>query len=798
MKEKREKKGAIKAYSNFLNKGRWPLIAIFMILNIIAIAGVVQIKINPDMDIFMPEESSSRDIYNELGEKFGSNQQIMLALNVGESEDIKAPSDDQNKKFALVSNYLKEHKAVEFFTGPQGAVDTKNSPALKMGISPELLSDMDLTTKLLDGNLYGLFSIFPTEKFNNNEMQLMEDFLTENKLDYALTGNMFFQKKINDYISIVIIFLPIGAFLLILLTFTLQMGSIKTAILSLMPAGVGALWTFGIIGWIGKDVSIFTAIAPVFTVVIGSAAGLHFLSHFSEYINEDNDRKSAITKTLTIIGVPLIITTVTSVGGFLSLLLMNASGVSDLSTSSALGILLAGFAALTILPIVLLGKIKIKPIPHHKKMGELIFRKLRGVPAIIIAAVLLIAGVTGTFFVKTNFDQLAMFKKSTIVYENSSLIQELTGGKLPIYALIESENSNPLQKEYGDAILELENSLKEDSLIKSAFSPYSAISSIYQISQKEMMEKIQSGKMSPQQLKAMMPQMSQSQKEMVQKQMTLMRNPQKMQMMKKNGTLPEMKVEIENYPTDLVMAETLLNKITTIKPAIGHHINSEASAVRLIIFPTETDHDTLVAIRDKIEKQSADTEGLSIKVTGFDYLMDDLNVSIKPSLLKSLSAALIMIFFLMLLVLKKFLPSLISITPVMITISVLFGFLGFTGITLNLVTAAIFSITIGVGIDYAVHFSSVAKTYNDVDKAFKITSKPIIANSLGLALGMSALFFSPFAIHSQLSIMMWLTMITSMGLTLILMPTLLSKIYNKKHKEHMEIAESITHEIEEE
>ena len=41
----------------------------------------------------------------------------------------------------------------------------------------------------------------------------------------------------------------------------------------------------------------------------------------------------------------------------------------------------------------------------------------------------------------------------------------------------------------------------------------------------------------------------------------------------------------------------------------------------------------------------------------------------------------------------------------------LFAFLGLSGISLNLFSATIFSITIGVGIDYAIHYTSIFNKY---------------------------------------------------------------------------------------
>lgn len=72
------------------------------------------------------------------------------------------------------------------------------------------------------------------------------------------------------------------------------------------------------------------------------------------------------------------------------------------------------------------------------------------------------------------------------------------------------------------------------------------------------------------------------------------------------------------------------------------------------------------------------------------------------------------------------------------TLVTLFTAMGVFKIPLNIITATMASITIGVGIDYAIHFTSIFLKHRKenepleaVEKAFKDTSRPIMANALG-------------------------------------------------------------------
>jgi predicted RND superfamily exporter protein len=159
--------------------------------------------------------------------------------------------------------------------------------------------------------------------------------------------------------------------LTILLVFRWKMGGLKPTIFSVLPAGIGSLWTLGLVGWFGGEASILTAVAPIFIIVIGSADGLHFMSHFQDSKLEGDTTFDSITKTLQIVGIPMIITTLTSMVGFLSLLSMNTDSIVDLAIYSSIGIFLAGVATWLILPLILSNEIDVLPKSKRERKNHL-------------------------------------------------------------------------------------------------------------------------------------------------------------------------------------------------------------------------------------------------------------------------------------------------------------------------------------------------------------------------------------------------------------------------------------------
>lgn len=88
-------------------------------------------------------------------------------------------------------------------------------------------------------------------------------------------------------------------------------------------------------------------------------------------------------------------------------------------------------------------------------------------------------------------------------------------------------------------------------------------------------------------------------------------------------------------------------------------------------------------------------------------------------------------------------------------------------------------LTIGVGIDYAIHYTSYYRYLQQrgdqqpAKSAMERVASPILANALGLSIGFTAMILSPLQIHTTLSLLMWVTMVLSSLFSLVLLPTIL-------------------------
>ena len=695
-------------YLNAIVKYRKLVYLLLVLTLVLSIIGIKKLDIEVDFNLFSSEDSSYAKTMNSLDQSFATNQlTLLLAFDY---------ENFQLSDMLLIPSLIEQIKSLDAF-------DENKLPQIPIKDMVNLMQVRDFNKEILikefeklgplsplslwEDTLYFRMDLFIKEGLSYEDLDNLESYLETLEIDYYLAGDDYMQNKIFDYILSILKFIPPLALLGIFIIFSWQMGTIKGTILSLLPAAIAGLWTMGFVGHLGKGVSVVTVLAPIFTIIIGSADGLHFVSHFQEAYEKIKDKKEAVLETLQMVGMPMIITTLTTMVGFLSLLSLGEEVVSTLVIMASLGIFFAGLATWLLLPLLLTSNLSIKKASDKNNKTIKFFQYLWGKPIIIF---IVLATSLSLWLIKditTEFNQLMFYKEDTVLYKNFQVIEKASGGGVPLmvmYGWQEGQSPYEVSKV-------IEEALAENPYISKVL----GISMVNQISMLDQDPLIQSF------------------------------------------------IDKDRLEAGLVDPSRRLG--------------------RVIAFPNMIDDKALEDIERTVNNLELD---IKPKITSVQFIMKDLNNKMLRGQVPTQVLAFMIIGGLIYLALKKVSLVVIALTPIFITILLLYGYLALTHIPLNLFSILMFSISIGIGIDYAIHFVSVWHTYKkqgksveeSIEMSYAYTSRPILANALGLSIGMSALLLSPLKIHTYLSLVMWFTMVMSVILTLTLLPTLLKKRVN--------------------
>ena len=350
-------------YIGFIKKNRKILLILLVIINILAIWGVFKIRLDSDFQIFTPTESIYKDKIEAMSKFFPSSDQLIIQIEIDNTIMDKDIYTSIYKFYDFINRSFKG-KINGLITTDFNA-NSINNLKTKMDVLDDLSS-----IKILDNKMYISYTLFSESAMTHNDLVNIEKYLKDNNFEYALSGNAYISLKLIDYIGFILTRIPPLAIIIILTIFSLKIKSLKATFLSILPANLGALWTLGVVGWIGEPISILTVLAPIFTIVIGSADGLHFITHVQEEQSSHGNTDLAISKTLKMVGIPMLVTTVTSIVGFLALLVMQTEAIKGLALFASLGILFAGIATWYVLPLILTGDIIIHSKNHKDKKNK--------------------------------------------------------------------------------------------------------------------------------------------------------------------------------------------------------------------------------------------------------------------------------------------------------------------------------------------------------------------------------------------------------------------------------------------
>jgi predicted RND superfamily exporter protein len=174
--------------------------------------------------------------------------------------------------------------------------------------------------------------------------------------------------------------------------------------------------------------------------------------------------------------------------------------------------------------------------------------------------------------------------------------------------------------------------------------------------------------------------------------------------------------------------------------------------------------------------------GVRVIVGGSAMVEGSTNTLVVQSQLTSVIFSIIAMFIIMTISYRSAAAGVISTIPLSILILINFAAMGFLGIKLNLATAMISSISIGVGIDYTIHFIEAYKREyrlsegkgDFIKRAYYVSGAAIIVDALSVGLGFAVLLLSHFNMLMEFGLLVALAMIISALSGLIIVPALLS------------------------
>ncbi len=128
-------------------------------------------------------------------------------------------------------------------------------------------------------------------------------------------------------------------------------GGVRGVVVPLSVVLLGLVWTFGVVGFSGFALNVMVIMVPVLLVCVGIGNSMHIIAEFQDWRARGLQRRAAVARAIATVGLPCMLTTMTTAAGFLSFLFTSIKPVREMGMYAATGVVMTLILTFLVVPI---------------------------------------------------------------------------------------------------------------------------------------------------------------------------------------------------------------------------------------------------------------------------------------------------------------------------------------------------------------------------------------------------------------------------------------------------------------
>ena len=716
------------------------VIALSLLITVIMLSFLPRIQFDSDVKAMIPDDFPAVKNLTDLDSIFGGSDIIVVAV---ESDSLF--SSDRLKKFAPLDTLLSNVEGVDRvmslysakeISGGAGMLSIDNLmdeiPDSPQGIDSlkQAVEASDLVYESLVSKDFGAMAFFlmlgATVELNDKEirdevLKVIEPFREPEKIYAAglpFTRSSIVETMQTDMKS----FLPYGILLMIILL-ALSFRSWMGVFLPLAVVIMSIIWTLGLMSMLGIKFTMISILIPVMLIAVANDYGIHIIAHYFENFKRQKftEKEANIRDTIGSLNKPIFLAGITTIVGLMSLLGHFLPPAKQLGLLAGFGVFTAFSLSLTYIPAAL----KILRIPpwiaeggqDHRfnrflqGWGRFFVRFKRTVLAVAVVGVIIAGLKIPTLRIDT--DPIHYYREGSEIRVNNERISENFGGSSQLSIVVTGDIKEPATLR---RMKDISNFLEAQPSISRT------------ISIVDQVELLNEAWHDDDTLYRTIPE------DTVINGDTISGRSQVAQLLQflddeDVEQLVQMEEDTSTWETEFIKAQ-IIGRINRISSAEILALNQKV--------------DNYIESNYSFEEVSS--------VTGAASILGTLTDLVARGQLRSLAISLVLVFLVTSLVFRSFQAGLYSVFPLGGAVILVFGFMAYFGIELNVATSMLTSILIGVGIDYTIHFLWHYRRYvregmdghEAVIQTLTTSGKGIIFNAFSVMIGFVILTISGF------------------------------------------------------
>lgn len=683
-------------------------------------------KINSVTSILnVPLLQSSNVPLKELISNIPTLSNAHLDTNLVKQEFLKSPLYKNN----LVSNDFK-------------------TTAIVLNLKEEIASSKEQRDKLREEN----------HLFINNIRTILQ--ANENSGKLFLGGvNMISDDLISFVKNDLFVF---GSSLLALLIIVLwaTFRELRWVVLPIIISLSSIVTTSGLLGFFGWEVTVISSNFISLQLIITLAIVLHLIVRYRELVHNcpNCSQKDLVLETMMSKLSPSFFAILTTIVGFASLLFSNILPIINLGWMMSSGIAISLVLSFIIFPsFLVLLPISKKDIRDKKRFSPTQIMsswvELYSKPIIYITVFITVFNLSGAMKLIVENSFINYFRPSTEIYKGMKVIDEQLGGTTPLDVVIEFKDKpkEEVQKSSDDEFDDFSDEFAQEENAEQYWFTNDKLKLIQKVHD-YLENRVEIG------------------------------NVQSLATILKLGKSLNKNKELDNFALALLYNKLPLEyKKIILDPYLNIEKNEVRFATRIVDSNPELRRNELIKeINSDLEK-IIDPKIATFRQSNLMILYNNMLQSLFESQIITLGFVLILLFIMFLFIFKSFSVALIALVTNAVSISVIFGFMGWFNIPLDMMTITIAAISLGIGVDDTIHY--IHRFYEELPKdgnflkamhrSHDSVGYAMYYTSFAIMLGFSILVLSNFTPTIYFGFLTMTAMLMALLGALLLLPTLL-------------------------
>ena len=570
---------------------------------------------------------------------------------------------------------------------------------------------------------------------------ILDKYASDNQLDIKISGMPYIRtlnaQNIVDEIGIFLL----AALLITSSIFFFFFRSWRATFISIVTVVIGVMWAFGILGWIGYEITVLTALIPPLIIVIGIPNCIFLINKYQQEIKKHGNQAKSLQRVITKVGNATLMTNLTTASGFATFIFTESKLLVEFGVVASICIIAIFLLSLMIIPIIY-SYLSIPKERHLKHLGkswinkfvdwnERMVKKQR-IPIYITSVVVLILSFIGIYQIKVSGSLIEDMPKSMQFYKDIKFFEKSFDGIMPLEIIVHSKNEKVTSLKTLKKLNKLEEHIIETPELSRPMSIVSAV---------------------------------------------------KFSKQAHYGGDPEYFDLPSTY--DAVTMSKLVKKSSNDISLMKSFVDSTGQNARITTFMKDMGTDRMERVEENLREKINTIfpeDRYEVTLTGKALVFQKGTNYLINNLILSLSLAIVLIAVFMAWMFKSLRMIFVSLVPNLLPLLITAGLMGYLGVPIKPSTILVFSIAFGISVDDTIHFlakyrqeliANNWKIKKSVYGALKETGVSMFYTSIVLFFGFLTFTFSSFGGTVALGALVSATLLFAMAANLLLLPSML-------------------------